>query len=70
MEICNTTCLHRFLGECPNCIDDLDPNHRPNNKDCQRYVKIAFSTFSIHDPYDSVNEVNEVNEVNNTNLPS
>lgn len=41
------TCLHRFLNNCKNCTEDYDPNHHPNNLDCQRYREILVCLFTI-----------------------
>lgn len=34
-------CLYRMIGQCPNCTEDFDPSHHPNNLDCKRYHPIG-----------------------------
>ena len=40
-------CLHKFLGECPNCVPDLDKEHHPNNYDCPKFKEISMRTLEV-----------------------
>ena len=43
------TCLNRFLGLCPDCKEDYNPDHRPNNMDCPRYERLDLMEFNVQD---------------------
>ena len=34
-------CLHRLLNHCPNCTEDTDIEHFPNNWNCPRFKPIG-----------------------------
>lgn len=36
-------CLYRVIRQCPNCTEDFDQPHHPNNYDCPRYYPILVS---------------------------
>jgi len=46
------TCVNRFLGHCPKCKHDYDPNHKPNNLDCPRYKEIEIVIFEVKEEND------------------
>ena len=37
------TCLHRILGHCPNCQEDVDTSHHPNNLECPMYHPVSLT---------------------------
>jgi hypothetical protein len=44
------TCLHRFLGECKECIADyepISPTHPINNNCCKSYYEIHAGAFEV-----------------------
>ena len=43
----NITCRNRFLGNCPNCEKDYNPDHHPNNEDCPNYKPIIVRYFNV-----------------------
>ncbi len=43
------TCLNRLLGYCPECARDYDPNHHPNNYDCEKYKEVEILSLEIKD---------------------
>ena len=42
-------CLHRLTGDCPDCGEDLDTNHHPNNLDCRNYTPISVYIQEVGD---------------------
>jgi hypothetical protein len=40
-------CIHRLLGECGGCVQDLDLDHHPNNLDCPRYQAVGIVFLSL-----------------------
>jgi hypothetical protein len=47
MKRIEKTCLHRFLGDCPECKKDLKINHSLNNYDCPRYTEIKLRYYQV-----------------------
>lgn len=43
-RIFSKICVNQFLGKCPSCEIDRDPNHHPNNLDCPRYIEMTVWT--------------------------
>ncbi len=39
------TCLNRFIGRCPHCVEDYDTLHKPNNLDCPHYRETKLLVF-------------------------
>jgi hypothetical protein len=39
-------CLGQFLNNCTNCKKDTDPNSKPNNYDCPRYIPVTVRYFN------------------------
>ena len=40
-------CLNRFLKRCPNCTEDYDQCHHPNNLDCPYYREVVIELMEI-----------------------
>lgn len=38
-----------MLGCCPNCTEDYDTSHHPNNLDCKNYCAVVFVNLEIKD---------------------
>lgn len=49
MKDIEKSCLHRFLGNCPDCKKDLDSKHSPNNYDCPNYREIKLGYYVVRD---------------------
>jgi len=41
------TCESRLTRRCRNCKIDYNPNHHPNNLDCENYKGIVIRTFKV-----------------------
>ena len=41
------TCVYRYLGVCPHCSEDYDPNHHPNNLDCPMFRLVSIGKFVV-----------------------
>lgn len=37
-------CLYRVIRQCPNCTEDFDQSHHPNNYDCPKFHPIGTMT--------------------------
>jgi len=42
-------CLNLLLGLCPNCKDDTDITHHPNNYDCPRFKFAVVYVLEVTD---------------------
>jgi hypothetical protein len=40
-------CLNHVTERCPNCKIDYNPNHHPNNKDCENQNPIIVRYFEV-----------------------
>ena len=40
-------CLNKVMGDCPDCTEDCDTSHHPNNLDCPRYVPLGFLLITV-----------------------
>jgi len=47
------TCLNRYLGRCPKCKRDYDPEHHPNNLDCREYESLSLSIRDVGGNHDA-----------------
>ncbi len=52
----NRTCLNRLIGNCPDCQEDYDPEHHPNNLDCQEYRSVNFHTYEVKECQEQTTE--------------
>ena len=50
------TCLHRLVGQCKECISDLDISHHPNNYDCPDYIKVTIIKQEVIEKIDDYKE--------------
>ncbi len=53
-------CLYRMIGHCPTCVEDFDPNHHPNNRDCPRLRPVYTAEVQADNPVSSGETVDEL----------
>ena len=41
------TCENRLTRRCKNCKIDYNPNHHPNNLDCENYKTVVMRIFEV-----------------------
>ncbi len=41
------TCENRLTMRCRNYKIDYNPNHHPNNLDCEAYKEVVMRTFEV-----------------------
>ncbi len=61
-------CINRWLGRCPDCIEDYDPNHHPNNLDCPSYKPITVHYFNVEENRELNTELTESKEAEHSKI--